>query len=367
MSNISSEKPWVNEFVGEFEMNLNLAYAGILNAYDDLEKSIIKAFNRASEEFGKGEEWKLMEPLDDLITGIMNDSSNNQSVGANPIMDPKLMELIVSVSRKTDWYMWEFYAALNPSTPINLLEELSESTFSWEENSTKEAVANNPSSPAHIKKKLSKLVQLDKAKVIDGSSKSVGSKIEEKGLSADTKGYESQLVDYAEQINTANMLDFDEFVDDIFESHEEDSDLNLLRQLYSEIIFSEIDKADFDTYIWIPKLYRLPMDQGREKFDAEQDVHLIENYSKKILNKSDDPDFGDTISHMQSDFWRIVLIRTGEKPQYNEKEDLKLLQSQIDKASQVFELPKNHFSAAIKWVRLGEVETVIENKELLPK
>ena len=361
MSNISSEKPWVNEFVGEFEMNLNLAYAGKLNAYDDLEKSIIKAFNRASEEFGKGEEWKLMEPLDDLITGIMNDSSNNQSVGANPIMDPKLMELIVSVSRKTDWYMWEFYAALNPSTPINLLEELSESTFSWEENSTKEAVANNPSSPTHIKKKLSNFINSDKTIINKVPTKTVNLKSEKKGLSSDTKGYESQVLDFAEVITTAMTL-IDENLTD-FKS----DDLILLCDLYSEFLRKEIEEPKFGSYVWLPQLYKLPMDQNRENFEINTDVHLIENFSKKILIKSEDPDFGDTTKYENSDFWRIVLFRTGEKIQYDQNEDLGLLISQIEKASQVFELPKNHFSAAIKWVRLGEVETVIENKKQLPK
>ena len=180
---------------------------------------------------------------------------------------------------------------------------------------------------------------------------------------SDTKGYELRIVDYAQDVTKAISLPDD----DLMDLEGENPAFNLLCQSYSEILYKELEQPDFGSYVWLPQLYKLPMDQSRESFDVEQDVHLIENYSKKILNKSDDPNFGDTVSYDQSDFWRVVLIRTGEKNQYDNKSDLELLRSQIDKASQVFELPTDHFSAAIKWVKLGEVENIIENKELLPK
>jgi len=161
MNTNSTEAAWVYEVVQQFKNYLSLAVKEKIKDYLELENLILKSFERATSEFGFGEEWILMEPLDDLIVEIVNSSNNNQEIGATPILDPSLMELIVKVSRNTDWYMWEFYAALNPSTPVSLLEELAESTFSWEENSTKEAVANNPSTPGHIRKKLSDYVHSD--------------------------------------------------------------------------------------------------------------------------------------------------------------------------------------------------------------
>jgi len=364
MNTSSQEQTWVNQVAQQVKNCFLLAAAGKFKDYLELEILIMKSFERATSEFGVGEEWILMESLDDLIVEIVNDSTNNQAIGPNPVLNPNLMALIVRVSRNTDWSMWEFYAALNPSTPTSFLEELAESTFSWEENSTKEAVANNPSTPGHIRKKLLQFIHTDINDLeVEFLNLENNSNLKNQSNSKSTYGYESQIIDFAEEQTTAVSL-VDDYLLDLANF---DEDLNFLRDSYSKMLTREIDLPEPGSYVWLPQMYKLPMGEPRAEFDANFDVHLIENYSKKILIKSDDPDFADSIDYQRSDFWRIVLIRTGEKSEYQNKEDVDLLKSQIKKASEVFELSEDHFSAAIKWVRLEAIEEVIENRDLLPK
>lgn len=363
MNTSAGDKNWVNEIVENFKHSLLLATEGKFKDYSGLENLIIDSYKRATSEFGFGEEWILMEPLDDLLVEIVNDSENNQSIGKHPLIDAKIIELIVNVSKNTDWSMWEFYAALNPSIPLKLLEELAESTFAWEENSTKEAVANNPSSPEFLKKKLSTYVHPDLKDLQEkNSTSSLKTEPNSSAYISSTKGLESKLIDYAKDFSSAATL----IDQDLTDKDELEGDLEKLYNSYSKMLSMEMDIPSFGSYVWRPQMYKLPMDENREVFDANSDVHLIENYSKKILVRSEDLDIADSINYEQSNFWRIVLIRTGEKFEYSASEDLALLKDQISKASQVFELSEKFFSAAIKWIRFEEVETVIGNLDLLP-
>ena len=172
-----------------------------------------------------------------------------------------------------------------------------------------------------------------------------------------TKGYEPRVIDYAESF-TKNPL-FDNSLDDTELSDHIDLNYINLCSNYDLLFELDIDMPKFGDFVWLPQMYKLPMSKNSDTFDANLDVHLIENFSKKILVKSEDSEFGDSVRHESTNFWRINLVRTGLKQEYNYDEDFQTLKKQIQKASTVFELPQSNFSGCIKWVRLVEVENLI--------
>jgi hypothetical protein len=112
------------------------------------------------EEFCEEEGMELSEFLEEVfpdviceeVHEIINDSDwRSDEVGKNCVVDPEILRQLYPILTKIDENT-ELVFATNPHTPPEILEELSESTYDWEEDGTASALARNTDKEALLRK-----------------------------------------------------------------------------------------------------------------------------------------------------------------------------------------------------------------------
>lgn len=112
------------------------------------------------EEFCEKEGMELSEFLEEVfpdviceeVHEIINDSDwRSDEVGKKCVADPEILRQLYPILTKIDKNT-ELVFATNPHTPLEILEELSDSTYDWEEDGTASALARNTDKEPLLKK-----------------------------------------------------------------------------------------------------------------------------------------------------------------------------------------------------------------------
>jgi hypothetical protein len=120
----------------------------------------LKKFMKTIEDECEEEELDVSEFLEEVfldliceeVYQILNDSDwRSDEVGPECVTDPELLRELYPILTGIDTNV-EIVFASNPNTPIDILNELSNSTFSWEEDSTAGALARNAVDQSLLKK-----------------------------------------------------------------------------------------------------------------------------------------------------------------------------------------------------------------------
>jgi hypothetical protein len=90
-------------------------------------------------------------------------------------------------------------------------------------------------------------------------------------------------------------------------------------------------------------------------FNPESDIHIIETLHERRIIEDEDETYEQYISQAE---WRIVLVRTGMKDEYDSDSDKALLERQIRRASEIHECEFEEFRGIRRWVRYFEDEEI---------
>lgn len=329
---------------------------------------------------------KISLILADLIPKLASNSLNMEEI-------PELLRVtgvdaLAEYFRNNDedcFFLWEFFSGLseydNPWEPLNQairnyfsLEKISQISSLTEFNLAAAGYCDAPwlyagfttlekmNQSLEIVKALKKSIYCgpeNESKVSEAAeiiSNKIASNPKPLEFAGSTAGYETSVIDFAEKLNDSLVGD-ELFGDDLLTAmfdQDEDVNLQLLNDHYLRWEpYLQSHKQDF---FWAASgLFKLPMGDPDNSFNPESDIHIIETLHERRIIEDEDETYEQYISQAE---WRIVLVRTGMKDEYDSDSDKALLERQIRRASEIHECEFEEFRGIRRWVRYFEDEEI---------